>query len=324
MANMDANHKEIKVPWRWRFKAWWEGYDVADMEARLRARGGKASYKELTQKEPEPPAEPVEKVNWDALRIEVSQLIWGDGYCGPGGPENVVAMSKLLALSPKHSAMVIGAGLGGPARVLAQEFGVWINGYESSAKLAAAGMEMSKKAGLEKKAPIYHQDLENIEAFERNFDRALAKEALFTVRRKNNLLKVVHTHLKDDSLFLITDYVIRDMDSLQHPDVQQWLSQEPHDPHPVTSDMMVQSLEKAGFRIRVNEDITEHYLDMIAEAWATADQVVKLLSRQGPEASDSLNAIMREAQFWNRRTKIMRSGELKVCRYLAHKPAVIR
>ena len=45
--------KDIKVPFRWRMKAWWEGYDVADMEAKLRARNGKATYEELTREEPE-------------------------------------------------------------------------------------------------------------------------------------------------------------------------------------------------------------------------------------------------------------------------------
>ena len=309
-------------------KAWWEGYDVADMEAKLRARNGKATYEELTREEPaaEAPTQDAksEKFSWSEARIQVAQLIWGQGYCGPGGPENVIAMSKLLALSPKQSAMVIGAGLGGPARVLAQEFGVWISGYENSEELAARGMKMSKDAGLEKKAPIYYKDFDEIEPFERNFDRAYSKEAFFTIQKKAELLKEIYKNLKEDSLFLVTDYVIRDIESMQDSDVQKWLRQEPLDPYPITSETMVKYLEEAGFNIRVNEDITEHYIELIQEAWANADQVVKTLSARGPEAADNLQAIMKEAQFWSQRTKLLRSGMLQVHRYLAHKPAEIK
>ncbi|WP_321397245.1 class I SAM-dependent methyltransferase [Emcibacter sp.] len=319
--------KNIKVPLRWRLKAWWEGYDVADMEAKLRARNGNATYEDLTREEP---AEVVtrdvenEKFSWSDARIQVAQLIWGNGYCGPGGPENVIAMSKLLALSPKQSAMVIGAGLGGPARVLAQEFGVWISGYEHSEQLAAKGMHMSVKAGLEKKAPIYFKDFDEIEPFDRNFDRAYSKEAFFTIEKKAELLHEVFKNLKEDSLFLITDYVVRDAEALQDPDVQKWLRQEPLDPFPVTSDVMAQHLKDAGFNLRVNEDITDQYIELIQDAWADADQVVKSLSSKGPEAAENLQAIMKEAQFWSQRTKIMRSGHLQVHRYLAHKPTQIR
>ena len=265
-----------------------------------------------------------EKFSWSDARIQVAQLIWGDGYCGPGGPDNVIAMSKLLALSPKQSAMVIGAGLGGPARVLAQEFGVWISGYEHSEQLAARGMQMSKDAGLEKKAPIYFKDFEKVEPFDRNFDRAYSKEAFFTIEKKGELLKEIFTNLKEDSLFLLTDYVIRDVDVLQSTDVQKWLRQEPLDPYPVTSETMVNHLKEAGFNIRVNEDITDHYIELIQDAWADADKVVKSLSSQGPDASDNLQAIMKEAQFWSQRTKLLRSGLLQVHRYLAHKPTEIR
>ncbi len=324
---MAVAEKDIKVPFRWRLKAWWEGYDVADMEAKLRARNGNATYEELTrddskleaEKEPEN-----EKFSWSDARIQVAQLIWGQGYCGPGGPENVIAMSKLLALTPKHSAMVIGAGLGGPARVLAQEFGVWISGYEHTEQLAAKGMQMSRDAGLEKKAPIYYKNFDTIEPFERNFDRAYSKEAFFTIEKKEELLIEICNNLKEDSLFLITDYVIRDAEALENAGVQKWLRQEPLDPFPVTSDTMIKHLKDAGFNIRVNEDITDHYIELIQDAWAEADKVVKTLSARGPESAENLQMIMQEAQFWSQRTKLLRSGLLQVHRYLAHKPSVIR
>jgi len=309
-----------RIPLKVRLVAWWRGYDIADIEERMQ-RKNKEDVPLLPAARKKPADDDSNRILWDKDRVTVTQLIWGNGFCGPGGPQNVIDMSKLLALSPKLSALVVGAGLGGPARVLAKEFGVWINGYESNELLAREGMKMSVKAGLEKKAPITHLDLNNSPDFERQFDRAYSKEVMFTVEKKAELIKSIYDQLKENSLFLISDYVVRNHDSLAHPDVTQWLRHEPLNPFPVTSDTMIYTLEKVGFKIRVNEDITDHYLKLINQAWANAEQAVQSLAAEGESGRKNMFAILKEADLWNRRTKIMRQKELRVCRYLAHKPA---
>lgn len=320
---INAETKEKKIPLKLRLKAWWEGYDVNDIKEKL-ARNDQQDTQGVTPaKAPPAVSEDAQRILWDQARVKVAQIVWGEGFCGPGGAENVIAMSKLLALTPKMSALVIGAGLGGPARVLAQQFGVWITGYETNAVLAEEGMKMSVGAGLEKKAPILLSDLNNNPVFDRAYERAFAKESLFTVEHKKNLIINIFNQLKDDSLFLITDYVIESPESLTHPDVIEWIRHEPLNPFLVTSATQVKTLEKAGFNIRVNEDITDHYLEMVNEAWETASGVIEMLAQDGEDGRNNMLAILKEAELWNRRTKIMRSGQLKVCRYLAHKPSEI-
>ncbi|WP_339862130.1 hypothetical protein [Paremcibacter congregatus] len=325
---MTQKDKSLKkaVPFKLRLRAWWEGYDVEDIANRLNTTAPQSPETNTGKSAPEATRrDDSQRILWDEARVKIAQLVWGQGFCGPGGAENVIAMSKLLALTPKMSALVLGAGLGGPARVLAQEFGVWITGYESNDILAKEGMKMSVGAGLEKKAPILQCDLNDKPSFDRNFERAFCKEALFTVENKKPLIQSVYKQLKDDSLFLISDYVIKSPESMTNPDVLDWLRHEPLDPFPVTSEMQVKLLEEAGFTIRVNEDTTEHYLEMVNEAWETATGAVEALAtEEEEEARSNMNAVLQEAELWNRRTKIMRSGELKVCRYLAHKAATIK
>lgn len=315
------NPASQKVPWKVKLKAWWKGYDIADIEAKMapdsaRKKGENNAQKAKANAETEEDL----KIRWDKSRIEATQLVWGNGFCGPGGPQNVIDMSKLLALSPKMSALVIGAGLGGPARVLAKEFGAWINGYENNPTLAEEGMKMSINTGMEKKAPILFNKLDQETSFGRVFERALAKEVLYTIENKSGLIDRIFEQLKDDSLFLITDYVLKSHESLVDPDVVEWLRREPLDPFPVTSDTLEKILEDAGFQIRVHEDITGYFLEMVNEAWADAEQSVQLLAKSEDGIQKNLFAILNEAEIWNRRTKIMRSGELQVRRYLAHKP----
>ncbi len=317
MVDTDKTDTE-KIPLKWRLLAWWKGYDIADIKERIRLWEQRKQPKKSKKPAPE---EKGKKILWDAERVKITQMIWGDGFCGPGGTQNVIDMSKLLALSPKMSAIVIGAGLGGPARVLAQEFGVWISGYESNRVLAEEGMKISVGKGLEKKAPITHIDLNKSPEFERIFDRAFSKESLYLIENKAGLVKIIFDQLKDDSLFLINDYVVRDHDSLTHPDVIDWIEHEPVSPYPMTSETLIYTLEKAGFQIRIQENITGQYLEMINEAWANAEKAVIAMSEDDEAARQNMFAILKEAELWNRRTKIMRSGELMLYRYLAHKPA---
>ncbi|RME62340.1 MAG: hypothetical protein D6782_12415, partial [Alphaproteobacteria bacterium] len=84
-----------KLPFKLRLKAWWEGYDPADlarldgmrpMPATPRAPA-RPKVAETPPPPPSPPAEPdgLPVDPWDKSRINVAQYIWGPGYCGPGG-----------------------------------------------------------------------------------------------------------------------------------------------------------------------------------------------------------------------------------------------
>ena len=322
---MSSKENSVKVPMKWRLKAWWEGYDLDDVRAHLDQ--GEDDTEEVaaeevaeTQEEPDAP----EALEWDDKRLEAAQLIWGDGYCGPGGQEYVISMSKLLGMTSEMSVAVIGAGLGGPSRVLADEFGAWITGFEESEKLAEAGMELSTKAGLEGKAPIQHYDPSDDEPFERAFDRAYSKEALFTVEDKPKLLNNLFSQLKDGGLFLINDYTLANVDALANKDVQTWLRKEPTQPFPIPNDSMENILTECGYILRVNEDITDAYIDMIAKSWAGVSDVIESLTKHPEDQSETINRLVKEAEFWMLKSKIMKEGHLKAWRFLAYKPAEIK
>lgn len=313
----------IKIPLSTRLKAWWEGYDVNDIEARLRASNGRSNPAGGAPVPPQhgSPTRELPVLPWSTSRIHISQYIWGEGHCGPGGPDHIIGMSKLLALSPEMSMMVLGAGLGGPARVLAHEFGVWITGYETSEELATAGMDLSTMHGMAKKAPILHYNPETPEPFERNFDRAFIKDTLFTIANKPDLMRKVNSKLKVDSLVLVSDYVMRSATFRDKPEYTDWKTQEPLTPYLATHDEELEIFESAGFAVRVNEDISEHYVELITRAWAHVDTVVNDLMKQGEQGKGMIETLLHEAEFWSLRAKLLESGDLQMCRILASKKA---
>lgn len=304
-----------------RLKAWWEGYDTDEIAKRLRDREPEDFDEPTGEKVEEAASKELTKENfdpWDDQTVDIAQYVWGKGFCGPGGPDYIISLSKLLALSPEMSMLQIGAGIGGPARVLVDRFGVWITGFEASQVLVEKGRKLSKIAGLEKKAVLEQYDPTDFDGFSRKFDRAISKEALFTIEDKAGMIAKIEDKLKPGGLFLLTEYVI-DSDSVIGKDsYKEWAAGERHRPYPVLADDLLQILKDNHMQVRVSEDISRQYVDMITQAWAGADTVAAKLAKR-EDGATMIQTLMREAEFWTRRKKMLESGDLKLWRIVANK-----
>ncbi|WCL54759.1 methyltransferase domain-containing protein [Gimibacter soli] len=328
-----AKGSKTKLPLKWRLKAWWEGYDPAELEKRYLASLPPEDAPPAAPPAPKKPAEApkpaalattveeIDPVQNAADRINIAQYIWGEGYCGPGGPDYIVALSKLLALSPEMSMLFLSAGLGGPARVLADKFGVWVTGYEEDEHLAAKAKELSKMAGMERKAAVEHYvPNSEFQGFDRKFDRAMAKEALYTVEDKDALIAHVEDKLKPGGLFLITDYVIAEDSVVAKENFREWKVAERSTPYMVTPKELEAKLKNVRMQVRVSEDITAQYVEMINKAWAGADEVAAKLAKLD-DGARLIQVLMREAEYWTRRKSLLESGDMRLWRIVANKKA---
>ena len=80
----------------------------------------------------------------------------------------------------------------------------------------------------------------------------------------------------------------------------------------------------ADFMLRVNEDITDIYIDMIAKSWLGADKVIQSLADQDEDNSEMIQRMIKEAEYWMLRSKTMKEGHVKAWRFLAYKPAEVK
>lgn len=321
--------KNGPVPLGLRLKAWWEGYDADELARQLLKAQEKAAPK--SKREPALPEKPKEPLvispsiafdmpfdPWDKDRVSVAQLIWGAGYCGPGGPDHVIAMSKLLALSPEMSMMHLGAGLGGPARTLAHEFGVWVTGYEESQILVDHGNELSTMAGMAKKAEMSMLDMAADAPFGRKFDRALASNFFIYHEGKEDAVKKISAILKPDALFLITDLFLADDALVATDGYRDWRASEPRRPTPCERRELTQLLEQSELTVRVDDDLTAEYIDLVTKAWSGADRVVADVISDS-STSHLAQVVLKEAEVWSRRLAMLKSGRLSFRRMLASK-----
>ncbi len=312
------------LPLGLRLKAWWEGYDADELARRYAEQNPEPEpappKKSPLREKPAPvatdpdlPTDP-----WDKDLININQFIWGEGFCGPGGPDYIVALSKLLALSPEMSMMHLGCAIGGASRVLADKFGVWVSGYEESPVLVEKGMEMSSAKGMEKKASLEQYEPDNFDGFDRKFDRVLAKESFFTINDKKGMIEKLEEKLKPSGLVLVTDYVIAEEAVVGRDSFKEWKVGERRTPYPILADELADLFKGVGMQVRVSEDISDTYITMINEAWTGADRVAAALAKEedGPRL---IQILMREAEFWTRRKQMLENGDLRLWRIVANK-----
>ena len=306
-----------------RLKAWWEGYDGQEYDAWLAMRNGNRPAK--TKGKAETGRGSLRKAGlrreaaWKPERIDIANLVWGEGYCGPGGPQHVIDLVKLLGLTPEMSVLIIGGGLGGPARVLAKQFGCYVDSVEQSKELVAAGSEMSHVAGLAKKAAIDHYDFGRCAPFKRKYDAAISTEAMFCVENKPGVLRAVQQSLKPCKLVVLTDYVLDDDVDLADPDIQDWMDNEPTEIFPIRNEEMATLIEQAQFNLRVKEDLTEAQRAMVAKCWAGAGEMAQQFLDRGEQSRPLVDTLLREATLWSRRSSLLAKQKVRVVRYLAER-----
>lgn len=75
---MASNNNSVKVPMKWRMKAWWEGYDMDDVRAALVSGNDVEQELQKTapvEKDNTPVGDNPEALVWDDKRLETAQMI---------------------------------------------------------------------------------------------------------------------------------------------------------------------------------------------------------------------------------------------------------
>lgn len=267
--------------------------------------------------EPGGPAAEAERTP-DRTRLRVAQEVWGEGYLGPGDDAYVIDLAKPLNPSSEHTILMLSSELGGPARSLAEKFGVWITAYESQALMDALGLDQSMLSGVARQVELALCDFETLELPPNKFASAFWKEGLFRVSDKAAILKQVYQSLKPGGSLLITDFVKSEPGPLP-TDVADWAQSEPAEPVLWSADEAVDALKQLKFRVAVAEDISDTYQRIVIAAWKRWLVLLPQLREEGNLDPNFLNAMMSEVAYWVHRAQVLENGNLKVYRFLAHK-----
>lgn len=306
---------DVDIPFGERFRAWWEGYEIASRKAGAAPAAEAIPDVEADLRAMRPPGtRPISAPRelWSDSRRQVAQMIWGDGFTLPGGEEYVKHLVNAFALSPADSGLEFGSGLGGGTAAIVGRFGAYMTCFERDAALRkeaearAVTLDMDDKVNLE---PL-REPLPDLRS--NFFLGALVREVLCTVEDKEDFLyRVIHA-IKSEGQLVVTDLIFDD--DPDSPELAAWLATEPETFYPASVNRVRNIYGKNNVVVRTAEDESAEYRKMAIAGW------MRLLDRLDSSLAPSLaEALVREAELWARRIAAIDAGVLRYYRFVGIK-----
>ncbi len=199
-----------------------------------------------------------------------------------GGREATLALAELAGPKPGDHVLDVGAGIGGPARLLAHRYGCRVTGIDVTPEFCRTADLLSVRVGLGGSVTIEVGDATAMAYADGAFDLAWTQHVAMNIADKDALYAEIFRVLKNGGRFALYDIIAGPAGDPHYP--VPWASR-PEISHLVEQDAVRGHLEGAGFRIEHWEDPTAWALDWLRTTRA------KIAEAGGPPPL-SLRAIM--------------------------------
>lgn len=251
---------------------------------------------------------------WADPRIRVVERVFGTGFMGPNNESWAEKLIQPMTLDSKMVVMHLSAGLGGITRAIHKFSGAWVTGYESSPQLAAGAMELSNLASLAKKAPIVGYNPEEPKFKPESCNAIVATKAFASVDNKSALYDAMFAALRIDGHLMMTEYLRKGADPAV-PAIVEWIKAEPRPVDLASVEETERELKRAGFNVRVVEDVSADLQRRIAASWAA---FARTLAEAGLDRG-LVGSLTDELALWMARTRVLESGAVASYRIHAMK-----
>lgn len=262
---------QVQLNWRTRVQAWWEGYDLSrlhlprDDEQRARLNEPKRDMSRQADsappaavERPEPGLDRHGRVLWSLTRIQLAELMWGEGFIEPGGGSWIPKLLATLPLNPTSSLLDLSAGLGGVMKQAAERFGSYVDGVDRHPLLVEVCQQRLGGFADPSKVRATLLTDEDIPS-SRRYEFCIALNIFYTFADKERLWRQLAGVLKSRGQLVFTDFFLPPDGTLDQGPLRAWAETERLEPHPVGVPQMTGGLEAAGFDVRTVEDLTAQY-----------------------------------------------------------------
>ena len=169
------------------------------------------------------------------------------------GREATLQLLEQMELSPNSKILDIGSGLGGVARTMAEEAGLYVTGVDLTQEFCDAANVISEWVNLSDKTNFLQGDATNLPFPEDHFDGAVTVHVAMNIPDKAAVYAEARRVLKPGARFGIYDILQGEGGEVLYP--APWAS-EPSISHLATPEDMSAHLLAAGFNILCETDST--------------------------------------------------------------------
>lgn len=250
---------------------------------------------------------------YDARMLALLQIMWGEGFLSPGGPEAVREIVAGLDLEDK-AVLDIGCGLGGLAEVLAGEFGARVTGVDVAKRIVEMGHERIARSPSRDRIAIRLIEPGPLPFGDSSFDVVFGKDAWLHIPDKAAFFAEVARVLKPGGIVTCGDWM--KSPGATSADMEYFFKMEGLTYNLVTLAEYGQFVHGAGFEDVTLEDITDRArLGARDELARMQGPLFEVLTRElGAEARDFF------IEDWRSLTVVLDKGELRPARMRARKP----
>ncbi len=302
--------KPMRSPIRQRLRAWWEGYDLAELKRRIAARAANedgaaptarsAPFSRVARAQPTAPQlQHSELSNWTPERLEAAQIVWGHGSLTPRGTSHLRMLSARAGLGRQSSVLHLGAELGGVADQLRAGIGCTVLAAETQKPLADAsdGRVVLLRAADGPLLP--DADFILVDGL------AEHGEPLTTLLRNQSESLVSGGHVVMRSLVMLDDQ------QTISPRYREWADAEPVRPRLRPADTLTRLVEDARLSVITVSDISTEYAAEVEYCWSGAIDRIRALHRD-PKGLPLIQPLLAEGERWLRRIELIREGAIGV------------
>ena len=252
--------------------------------------------------------------DYDVSMIDMLQIIWGEGYLSPGGPQAVREIMAGIDLAGKR-VLDIGCGIGGLDQMLVELGAAHVTAVDVAAPLIALGRKRIAAAGLSDRIDLQAVEPERPLPFaDGTFDLVFTKDAWLHVQDKPALLSDVRRVLKPGGQLAGGDW-------MKGPapfsaDMLYFIELEGIPYHPASLAEYGIMLHAAGFDDVRLEDINAWYCGLAREELARlkGELYSVMTEKLGEKTRDHF------IEDWRMLTVVLDKGELRPGRLWARKP----
>lgn len=250
---------------------------------------------------------------YDDRMLTLLQMVWGEGFLSPGGPQAVRAIMRGMDLDGRR-VLDIGCGLAGLDQVLLTLGAGHVTGIDVAERIVALGSERIRRAGLSNRIDIQLVEPGPLPFADGTFDVVFGKDSWLHIPDKAAHFAEVKRVLKPGGRLAAGDWM--KAPGPYSRDMEYFFEMEGLTYHLVTLAEYGTFLHEAGFVDIRLDDITEEY--RVEAHDELARMKGELATVMLAELGEKGNAHFLED--WRSLTVVLDKGDLRPARFCATRP----
>jgi len=149
-------------------------------------------------------------------RLDSDDLAGLDEFHALGRPATL-AQARLAAIEPGERLLDVGAGIGGPSRVLARYFGAQITALDATERFCELNRSLSKRTGLAERVEVVQGDARELPFEDESFDIAWSQAVWQNIDNKDAVASQIHRVLRPGGRFALFEVAAGTGGPLHYP-----------------------------------------------------------------------------------------------------------